>query len=170
MMTENIKQSLEPQISANTKIMVIGSMPGEESLRRQQYYGHPQNNFWKFVAATFPEIELNLPYEKRLSLLLKRGIGLWDVLQSCYRQGSLDSAIKNMEINDFTLLSAKAPQVCKLLFNGKKAYETFIKSKNVDWAEQNKIELVLMPSTSPANASQTREWKLNLWRQELQNL
>ena len=164
---QNIRQSLARRVRDNVKIMVIGSMPGEESLRRQQYYAHPRNNFWKFVACCFSEISEEKDYEERIALLLKHGIGIWDVMYSCTRQGSLDSNIKNIVLNDFSVLSKETPQLRKLLFNGNKAYDAFMKSPNRIWAEQQNIELVLMPSTSPANASQSFDWKLDTWRRQL---
>ena len=90
-----VKKSLGRRIAGNVRIMVIGSMPGEESLRRQQYYAHPRNNFWKIVAGCFPQIKESKNYEERITLLLEQGIGLWDVMRSCTRHGSLDSNIKD---------------------------------------------------------------------------
>ncbi len=167
-MKTEIKKSLGRRVAENVRIMVIGSMPGEESLRRQQYYAHPRNNFWKFIAQSFTEINEDTAYEERIALLLKQGVGLWDVMRSCRRNGSLDSNIKDVVANDFSVLSKETPQLRKLLFNGNKAYEAFMKSPNRVWAEQHNIELVLMPSTSPANASQSFDWKLETWRRQLQ--
>lgn len=162
-----LKQSMPPRIAQNTKIMVIGSMPGEVSLQRQQYYAHPQNNFWKFMALLFPDVKLNADYELRVSNLLKNHIGLWDVLKYCEREGSMDSAIRQAEPNDFSDLLNIAPALSRFVFNGKKAYQSFLQSPNLLWAQKNSIELISLPSTSPANASISYDDKLTLWTKAL---
>ena len=162
-----LKQCMLPRIAQDTKIMVIGSMPGEISLQRQQYYAHPQNNFWKFMSGLFPEINLNQDYEVRVAKLLKNRVGLWDALKHCERDGSMDSAIRQAEPNDFSDLLNMAPALSRLVFNGKKAYQSFVKSPNLLWAEKNSIELILLPSTSPANASIAYDKKLELWAKAL---
>ena len=162
-----LKQSMLPRIAQDTKIMIIGSMPGEVSLQRQQYYAYPQNNFWKFMSVLFSDVNLKEDYEQRVANLLKNHIGLWDALKCCERVGSMDSAIRHAEPNDFSFLSSQAPSLCRLVFNGKKAYQSFIKSPNLDWAQKKSIHLVCVPSTSPANASISYEEKLRLWAKAL---
>ncbi len=162
-----LKQSMMPRVAQDTKIMVIGSMPGEVSLQRQQYYAHPQNNFWKFMSVLFPEINLNQDYEVRVAKLLKNQVGLWDALKHCERDGSMDSAIRQAEPNDFSDLLNIAPALSRLVFNGKKAYQSFVKSPNLLWAEKNSIDLISLPSTSPANASIPYDKKLELWAKAL---
>ena len=166
----NKKQCMAAKVDENVVAMVIGSMPGEVSLAKQEYYAHPKNLFWKFVEEVFPDIAFNNPYSSRVQGLINHHIGLWDVLQVCERAGSLDSAIKNAMPNDFSVLSVQAPKLKKLLFNGRKAYDSFMKSSNKAWAEEKGISCVLMPSTSPANASIPQAEKLRKWRQELLNL
>ena len=163
----NKKQCMAAKVDENVVVKVIGSMPGEVSLAKQEYYGHPKNLFWKFVEEVFPDINFDSPYTSRVQGLIKHHIGLWDVLQVCEREGSLDSAIKNALPNDFSVLSVQVPHLKKLLFNGRKAYDSFMKSPNKAWADNNHISCVLMPSTSPANASIPQAEKLRRWRQEL---
>jgi len=92
-----LKLSFPPIADSSCVCLILGSMPGEESLRRQQYYGHPRNAFWRIINENLP----NRSYEDRCSFLLAHGIALWDVLKSAHRQGSLDSAIRNEKPNEF---------------------------------------------------------------------
>ena len=160
-------ESFLPSIDKNSKILILGSMPGVKSLEQQQYYAHPQNNFWKFMSVLFSDVNLKEDYEQCVANLLKNHIGLWDALKCCERVGSMDSAIRHAEPNDFSFLSSQAPSLCRLVFNGKKAYQSFIKSPNLDWAQKKSIHLVCVPSTSPANASISYEEKLRLWAKAL---
>ncbi len=99
---------LPPIVRADTRLLVLGSFPGAASLARQQYYAHPQNHFWKILQAIWPSSPLNISadsYEKRSEWLLDRGLGVWDVYAACEREGSLDSAIRHAQINDFAALA-----------------------------------------------------------------
>lgn len=165
-MAKNLKRSMPRRVDEQVRMMVIGSMPGEESLARQQYYAHPRNNFWTYMAMIFPDIPAGADYELRVSRLLGHRIGLWDVMRSCYRKGSLDSDIQKVTVNDFSVLDRETPCLEKFLFNGAKAYDTFMKSPNRQWAERRGIVCVRMPSTSPADASQKGEDKFRLWKAE----
>ena len=169
-MPENIRESMSRRVDRQVRVMVIGSMPGEESLRRQQYYAHPRNNFWKYMAQIFADISIDDDYETRVDKLLGHGIGLWDVMKRCSRKGSLDSNIQDVEVNDFAVLSKEAPDLQKLLFNGGKAFETFCRSANYEWARAHNISCIKMPSTSPANAGQRDKDKLARWQAELNEL
>ena len=130
MFTMHNCKSFKPSININSKVLILGSMPGVKSLEEQEYYAHPKNLFWKFVGEVFSDINFDSPYTSRVQGLLNHHIGLWDVLQVCERAGSLDSAIKNALPNDFSSLSVQTPQLKKLLFNGRKAYDSFMKSPN----------------------------------------
>ena len=167
-MPENIRESMSRRVDRQVRVMVIGSMPGEESLRRQQYYAHPRNNFWKYMAQIFEDISADDDYEARVAKLISHGVGLWDVMKRCSRKGSLDSDILDVKVNDFAVLDTEAPNLEKLLFNGSKAFETFMKSENKLWAEKRGIVCEKMPSTSPANASQRDDDKFAKWREVLQ--
>ena len=133
-------------------------MPGTKSLELNQYYGHNQNNFWKFMFQILGE-SFSSDYETRKNLLIKNGIALWDVLQFCDRVGSLDSAIKNEIANDFKQFLAAHPQIESIIFNGQKAAAFF--KKYVQLTKEYKT--FTLPSTSPANASKTFQDKLEEW-------
>lgn len=134
-------------------------MPGTKSLELNQYYGHNQNNFWKFMFQILKE-EFSGNYEERKNLLIKNKIALWDVLQFCDRIGSLDSAIKNEIANDFEKFLQLHPQISTIFFNGQKAASFFKK-----YVHLNKdYQTFTLPSTSPANASMTFQSKLEQWK------
>lgn len=84
--------SFPPVVDAGTRVLILGSMPGARSLAEHEYYAHPRNLFWPLMDDLFG-IERTWPYERRLAALLARGLGLWDVLRHCEREGSLDASI-----------------------------------------------------------------------------
>ncbi|GGF16615.1 DNA-deoxyinosine glycosylase [Flavobacterium limi] len=151
--------SFAPIASTDATILILGTMPGTKSLELQQYYGHPQNNFWRFMFEILNE-DFSKEYQTRKSLLIKNNIALWDVLQFCERVGSLDSAIKNEITNDFELFLKNHSNIKTIFFNGQKAASFFKKYVTID----NKYQLITLPSTSPANASKTLESKLSEWK------
>ena len=110
-----------PVVAADTHTLVLGSFPGEASLAATQYYAHPRNQFWRLLGAVLDEPLAELVYEERLRRLLSHGIGVWDVLAACHREGSLDAAIRNAQPNDFASLRDHAPLLRKVCFNGKTA-------------------------------------------------
>lgn len=134
-------------------------MPGTKSLELNQYYGHNQNNFWKFIFNIFNE-DFSTDYEKRKAILIKNKIAVWDVLQYCERIGSLDSAIKNEIANDFETFLAQHPNIKTILFNGQKAAAFFKKYVKIN----ESYKLITLPSTSPANASKNYQSKLDEWK------
>src|SRR5690554_3564402 len=113
-----MKKSFLPLITCHTHSLFLGTLPSEKSLFERQYYAHPQNKFWRLVYDVFEEV-YNEDYEKRIAFLLQQGFGLWDVLDQAEREGSLDTAIKNYEINDFEQLYQNHPQIKKLYFTSK---------------------------------------------------
>lgn len=151
--------SFLPLATSSAKILILGTMPGIKSLEMNQYYGHPQNNFWKFMFLIFNE-EFSPDYETKKALLLKNNIALWDVLQFCDRVGSLDSAIKNEIANDFESFLKEHPHIKVILFNGQKAASLFKKHVSVSQSYQ----LHTLPSTSPANASKSNAFKSDQWK------
>ncbi len=156
---------LAPVVGPNTCVLILGSFPGIASLRAQQYYGHPQNHFWKILQALWPGDPLPVPelYAQRCAWTLAHGLGIWDVYASCEREGSLDSAIRNAEVNDFAALGARCPQLRLIAHNGG---ESFKHAKAVREAlGLAHFPLVQLPSTSPANASWSFERKLAAWRE-----
>ena len=158
-------KSFKPSIDNNSKILILGSMPGVKSLEEQQYYAHPQNRFWKVIASICNEKKLHeFDYELKLKTLLKNNIALWDTIKSCKREGSLDSNIQNETPNDIKGLLKNYPNIKTICLNGNKSYSAF-KKYFPDLLE--KYNCRKMPSTSPANAIYNlnkliEEWKFIL--------
>ena len=154
-------KSFAPSIDNNSKILILGSMPGIKSLDEQQYYAHPQNRFWKVMGTICNEPKLpELDYEIKLKILLNSNIALWDTIKSCKREGSLDSDIQNEKPNDIRKLLKTYPNIETICLNGNKSYTAF-KKYFPDLLE--KYNCLKMPSTSPANARYgldilTQEW------------
>lgn len=151
--------SFAPITSHNANILILGTMPGTKSLELNQYYGHKQNNFWKFMFDILNE-EFSNDYEKRKELLQKNQIALWDVLQFCDRVGSLDSAIKNEIANDFESFLETNSNIKTIFFNGQKAAAFFKKYVHL----KKEYNLITLPSSSPANASKSFNSKLEEWK------
>jgi len=141
-------------------------MPGKESLRKQQYYTFPRNSFW-YIMEQYCGASVNLDYDARINKLLDAGIALWDVLQHCEREGSLDSKIvSETEVpNDFEGLLIEYPNINHIFFNGKKAEKVFRKRVIPKLSDRNleRISLKTLPSTSPANTSMSRDEKVGQW-------
>jgi double-stranded uracil-DNA glycosylase len=151
-----------PVANTDAKVLVLGSMPGKESLRAGQYYAHPRNAFWKIMgdlAGAYPD----LPYEQRLHILKSCGIALWDVLATCVRSSSLDAHIKEDVANDFASFFLQHPHITHVFFNGAKAEQCF--RKHVQGSLKYKArQFCRLPSTSPAHAGMTYADKLDAWR------
>ena len=116
-----MKSELPPVINKRTEVLILGSFPGEESIRLQQYYAHSRNHFWRIMDRVLEENMYERSYEERLQILLRHRIGLWDAYASCDRIGSRDSAITNGVHNDFSKLKEIAPKLRIICFNGKTA-------------------------------------------------
>ncbi|WP_210544978.1 DNA-deoxyinosine glycosylase [Rhodoferax sp. PAMC 29310] len=153
---------LLPIVSSNTRLLILGSFPGAVSLAKQQYYGHPQNQFWRILQAIWPDSLGGISacsYEKRSDWLLARGLGVWDVYASCERQGSLDTAIRNPQVNDFAALLQRCPQLASVAHNGGESF------RHAKHTAALGLAVYKLPSTSPANASWSFERKLAVWRE-----
>ena len=161
--------SFPPVTTADTRVLILGSMPGEKSLQMQQYYAHPQNALWKIMGELIGAGR-DLDYADRIMRLNAHGIGMWDVLMSCHRPGSLDSAIvqATMEANDFGAFYLAHPKVSHVFFNGGKAAETYkryvLPQLGASYAY---LRYERLPSTSPAHASLNFQQKLDIWRKIL---
>ena len=143
-------KSFKPSIDNNSKILILGSMPGVKSLANSQYYAHPQNRFWKILGFICNEPELfEYDYNLKLETMLKHNVAIWDTIKSCKREGSLDSDIQNETPNDIRKLLQKYPKIKIICLNGNKSYAAF-KKYFPDLLE--KYNCIKMPSTSPANA------------------
>jgi double-stranded uracil-DNA glycosylase len=149
---------LPPIIDEETRVLILGSFPGEASLQAAQYYAHPRNQFWRLLSAVLNEDLHGLPYEERLVRLRTRHVGLWDVIDACEREGSLDSAIRKAQHNDFDLLKHQCPQLKLVCFNGKTS------GKFAPRFAEAGFETLVLPSSSPANMQLNFEQKLAVWR------
>ena len=158
-----IKCGLAPLVGAEPRILILGSLPGDVSLRQQQYYAHPQNQFWRMLSAVYGEV-ISSDYAERLALLERLKIAVWDVLQSAEREGSLDTAIKSAVPNGFGPFFAALPSIQAIAFNGQKAQALFHKYVANETAEVFRhMRIAVLPSTSPA-ATRSFEEKAKLWR------
>jgi hypoxanthine-DNA glycosylase len=150
-----------PVVDANVKVLILGSFPSPASLAKKQYYGHPQNHFWKLMGALLDRPLYDMEYPQRLPVLLAHGIGLWDVLHQCERAGALDSNIRNAVHNDFRKLTRVAGGLKRVCFNGKTAgrFEPVFAGMG--------YQTLVLPSSSPAYTVGF-ENKLKAWRGVLQ--
>ena len=154
------KQSFAPVVNHNTKLLVLGSLPGEKSLAQNQYYGNSQNRFWMLMSEALGVELVALTYPMRLQTWLNNGVGLWDVVAQAHREGSLDSNIRNQTNNDLISLFATLPQLATIAFNGGTAARIGLKVLG-QYAERYRI--IQLPSSSPAYTL-TYEKKLAAWR------
>lgn len=145
-------------------MLILGTMPGKVSLREQQYYAHPQNLFWK-ITAEILGFDATSAYPLRVSSLKDRGIALWDVLQSCTRESSLDAHIVAHTIvpNDFDHFFTAYPDIRRVCFNGAKAAALYARHVKPFLQNAPIVEYVQLPSTSPANAAIPRAEKFRAW-------
>ena len=150
--------SFPPIIDDYSEIIILGSIPGVKSLEKQQYYGHPQNKFWKIIFELLDE-EFTEDYDQRIQTLKKHHIALWDVIDSCERRGSLDSEIKNEEANQIGELLENYPNIKAIFCNGGKSYKNLQKILGKNY----KIPVFLLPSTSPLHTV-SFEKKLEEWK------
>ena len=160
-------QSFAPVIGERPRILILGSMPGVASLDAVQYYAHPRNVFWPIMAELF-SIDASVDYAQRIVQISAAPVILWDTLRRCYRPGSLDSSIArdSVEANDIPALLDEYPDVRVVACNGASSANYF--RKLVSARISPSIELLQMPSTSPANAAMNFEQKLAAWRRLLE--
>lgn len=140
-------------------------MPGSVSLRERQYYAHPQNAFWRIIGAIVG-FDPACPYQARVAFVLSAEIAVWDVLKSCIRGGSLDSAIDRSSVvpNDFRAFLGEHPNILRICFNGAKAEALYAKHVRPRLAGSSEIRYARLPSTSPANASLPLSKKMQAWQ------
>ena len=152
-----------PVARPDARVLILGSMPSAASLRQGFYYGHPRNAFWRIVADVFGA-PVPATVDEKVMLLTDHRIALWDALTACEREGSLDSAIRSPELNDFSTLFESCPDIRTVLFNGGTARRLFMKG-GAGYLEGRVWRA--LPSTSPAYTL-SYEKKLALWRQALE--
>jgi len=145
-----------------TRILILGSLPGQQSLQAAQYYAHPQNAFWRIMADV---LDVTGSYDERCAGLRSAGIAVWDVLESSVRPGSLDADIDlaSARTNDFVAFFAAHPAVTTVCFNGRKAEQLFARMVMPQLAGGDR-RYVGLPSTSPAFAAMRYAQKLEIWR------
>ncbi|BCD67880.1 DNA-deoxyinosine glycosylase [Nitratiruptor sp. YY09-18] len=147
----------EPIIDKNSKVLILGTFPSIKSCENSFYYGHPQNQFWKILASLFHE-EIPHTIEEKREFLQRYNIALWDMVKRCKRENSLDTSLKNIEVNDIAALLQKYPNIEALFFTGKKAQELY---------EKNFSDLTIptfyLPSPSPAYRKMSLDEKMAKW-------
>lgn len=161
-------QAFPPLLGKDPTCLILGSMPSVTSLQQQQYYAHPRNAFWPIMGAVFG-FDAQVAYSARVKNLVTNGVAVWDVLQSCQRPGSLDSAIqRDSEIaNDFDNFFMQQTSIKQVIFNGQAAAKIFNRHCSEIKKRFPNIGWYALPSTSPAYASKTVEEKRETWRQHL---
>ena len=153
-------RGLPPIIAAGARSLILGSFPSPASLAAQQYYGHRQNQFWRLLGALLEAPLAELNYSDRQMALHRAGIAVWDVYACCERAGSLDSAIRGGQANDFRVLKNLAPELRRVCFNGRTAARFARQLGELGYAT------TLLPSSSPAYTL-AFEHKLVAWRAAL---
>lgn len=154
---ESYCTSMKPIVFPDSEILILGTMPGKASLEIQEYYASPNNCFWRIIEAIYNNgIRLN-NYNEKLSCLKRNKIALWDVYESCIRDGSLDSDINNTKLNDINELLSKYKKIRKVIFNGQKAALEFIPD----------VSYQTICSTSNSNTHYTLEEKIMIWKNAL---
>lgn len=160
-----MKKAFDPIVDSNSKILILGTMPGEKSLELQEYYGNRGNQFWRLLFTVYGQ-EGSHNYNDKIKLLTTHNIALWDVLQYCEREGSLDSNIKNELPNDFDVFYKNYQNIKAVFFSSKNAaayYDKYVGRKE-------NIAYTILPSPSGANATKSFDEKLEIWKEKLLNI
>jgi hypoxanthine-DNA glycosylase len=153
-----------PLLGANPRLLILGSLPGAQSLAAREYYAHPRNLFWDLMGELFGAGR-DLPYAERVARLTGAGVAVWDVLHQAHRPGSLDASIHpdTLVPNDFDALFAAQPQLRTVAFNGGTVATLFRRHVLPTLRDTGRLTFLTLPSTSPAHAARTRAQKLALW-------
>jgi hypoxanthine-DNA glycosylase len=154
------KRCFDPVVDDQTRLLVLGSLPGELSLARNEYYGNKQNRFWMLMSEVIGLDLVALDYSARLQALLAHRVGLWDVVAEAHREGSLDSRIRDHAGNDLLGLIGGLPNLAAIAFNGGTAARLGLKALG---EHASRYDIVLLPSSSPAYTLAYVE-KLTVWR------
>jgi len=142
----SLKRAFDPVVDAHTRLLILGSLPGDASLKAGQYYGHPQNGFWRLIGGVIGLDLVPLPYPDRLEALKTAGVGLWDVIASAERPGSLDGSIRKAEAADLNRLIDDLPSLRAVAFNG----GTAARRGRLTLTPRPGLALIDLPSSSPA--------------------
>lgn len=165
---QHMLYSFPPIATSDATILVLGSMPGAISLQKQQYYAHPRNAFWRIVGELF-HFDPQISYEQRVAAVKQANIAIWDVLQACQRDGSLDTNIEkdSMVANDFAGFFSQHTKIQRVVFNGATAETIFRRQVLPTLRDTRGMTFTRLPSTSPAHAGMTMDAKASAWRSEL---
>jgi hypoxanthine-DNA glycosylase len=155
----SLKSAFPPHVDANTRLLILGSLPGDVSIARGEYYAHRGNAFWSLLGDILGEPLRETPYPQRLVRLRAHGVGLWDVVAQAERIGSLDSAIRSAELRDLATFVTALPALRAVAFNGK----TAALHGRRQLGEVESLTLIDLPSSSGANASVSRAAKIAAW-------
>ena len=153
-----IIRSFKPAVGKNPRVLILGTMPGPVALKLRQFYGFPGNHFWKIMTDLFGRPR-DLSYPQRVAMLKQNGIALWDVFESCKREGALDADITCATLNDIPALVRKHPTIQAIFLNGTTAEKTY----RQNFEAEISVPAIRMPSTSPAHASMSYEQKKKSW-------
>jgi hypoxanthine-DNA glycosylase len=153
--------SFPPVVSAASRVLILGTMPGIVSLKAREYYAHPRNAFWRIMGELFGAGP-SRPYEERVAVILSAGVALWDSVEACVRPGSMDKSITDEVANDFSAFFAKYPSISHVFFNGSKSEAVFRRHVLPTLTGDRRI-YTRLPSTSPAHAGMTPEAKVQAW-------
>jgi double-stranded uracil-DNA glycosylase len=153
------KIGLPPIARSDARLFVLGSLPGDASLAARQYYAHPQNQFWRLLGGVIGEDLHGMPYEERLDRLAEHRVGLWDVIASAVRPGSLDQAIREVAHNQLEHLRQGFPDLKAIAFNGATSAKI---GRKLIGADDHGLTLIDLPSSSPANTRPFAE-KATAW-------
>ncbi len=154
------KRGFPPVVDARTRLLILGSLPGEASLAAGEYYGNPRNAFWRLLEGVLDEGLVALPYGERLVALQRRGVGLWDVVAEAERRGSLDAAILNPDANDLLALIQTLPALRAVAFNGGTAAKL---GSRLLAPAADRLALIALLSSSPAHAARSFAEKAAAW-------
>ena len=157
---EHVRHEFEPIYNANSRILILGTLPSVKSREQNFYYGHPQNRFWKVLARICETENVPESIKEKKIFLLEHQIAVWDVIAECDIIGSSDSSIKNVVPTDLNIILKNAP-IQQIYGNGGKAYTLYQKYSY----PKIQREMVKLPSTSPANAAWQIERLTESWRQ-----
>jgi double-stranded uracil-DNA glycosylase len=159
---EQMKRGLAPVVDAGSRVLILGTLPGEASLREQRYYANPRNDFWRLLSAAFAVTAPTDPAEQ-LAFLRERGIALWDVLAAAERAGSLDSSIRGVVANDIAGLLARHPGISRIGFNGTKARTLFLRHVAPELTADLATELLPSSSATPGRGVLSFRQKVPIW-------
>lgn len=157
-----VEHPFPPLYNENSRILILGSFPSVKSREQKFFYGHPQNRFWKVMSTLLKE-PLPQNIEEKKAMLLRHDIALFDVIRSCEIKGSSDSSIKDVVVNDLSVILDNSKVGTRIFVNGNKARDLYMKYT----FPITGIECSVLPSTSPANAAYSIDRLVKIWGDEL---